>query len=235
MKITYAKPRKRNRPTAGAVTLSASMHMAIVALAWASSLFLPEPLVYETISIQIVEDAPVQGPEPEEEPAPPVEEEVELETPEEPPPEETPPDPEEEEPPPPETTPEEPEPEPEPEPTTDPEAERTDGPSGEDLDVRLEGLRRDFPEYYANIIRQITRCFRPPPGRHSATVQFTVHRDGTVSGIDAVESTGSIPFEIAAIEAVECAGRGRFGPLPDAFAWDALPIQFTFDPQGGAE
>ena len=235
MKIKYAKPRRRTRPSAGVITLSASMHMAVVALWWTSAWFRPEPVVFETIQVTIVEDAPVRGPE-QEEPEPQVEEELQVETPEDPPPEETPPEPEaqpEEPPPPPETTPEEPEPDPEPEPTTDPEAEREDGPSGEDLDVRLEGLRRDFPDYYANVIRQIDRCFRRPDGRHRTTVQFTIGRDGTVSGIETVESTGSIPMEIAAIEAVECAGRGRFGPLPDAFAWDALPIQFTFEPRGG--
>lgn len=214
------------------------MHVAIVALGWASTLLTAEPVIYETISVRIVEDAPVQGPEMEE-PPPPVEEELVVETPEEEP-EEAPPEEVEEEvaPPPPETTPEtaEPEPEPEPEPeTTAPDAERTEGPSGEDLNVVLDGLRRDFPEYYANIIRQIDRCFRGSGGRHSATVRFIIHRDGTVSEIDAVQSTGSIPFEIAAIEAVECAGRGRLGPLPDDFAWDVLPIEFKFEPRGEQE
>jgi hypothetical protein len=31
---------------------------------------------------------------------------------------------------------------------------------------------------------------------------------------------------------VDCAGKGRFGPLPDDFPWDILPVQFKFRPYG---
>ena len=145
-------------------------------------------------------------------------------------------EPEEEVTPPPETTqepepaPPEPEPEEPEEPTTEsPEAEPTEE-SGEDLNERLEGLRRDYPEYYGNIVRQLRRCFRAPPGNHSATVRFLINADGTVSEMETVESSGNLAFEIRALEAVECAGGGRFGPLPDDFPWDALPVEFFFAP-----
>ena len=69
---------------------------------------------------------------------------------------------------------EEPQPEetvspPEAEPVDDPEPARSPDPDpevetpGEDLNVRMEGLRRDYPEYYNNIIRQMQRCFRSDP------------------------------------------------------------------------
>ena len=38
--------------------------------------------------------------------------------------------------------------------------EPSDDLSGEDLNIRMEGLRRDFPDYYLNIQRQIQRCWQ---------------------------------------------------------------------------
>lgn len=137
---------------------------------------------------------------------------------------------------------EEAEAEPEPDPTP-PEAESADQPTspdpdptaeegGEDINVRLEGVQRDYPEYYSNIIRQIDRCFRWQGSSDlRATVYFVINRDGTVSDMDVVEGSGSFSFDIDAIGAVECAGsRNRFGPLPDELTFDRLPILFKFDP-----
>lgn len=107
-------------------------------------------------------------------------------------------------------------------------------PGGEGLAVRTEGAEFVDPAYLANIIRQLKRYFRPPPGARTdeATVQFFIHRDGSVSGIAVAKSRGGFPFRAAAMEAVEQAGLNRaFGPLPNAYKGDRLPVSFTFEPE----
>jgi hypothetical protein len=104
---------------------------------------------------------------------------------------------------------------------------------GEGINVRLEGVRRDYPAYYNNIIRQIVRCFRwQGQGSWETTVYFVIHRDGNVSDMNFVNRSGNPTFDIEAMGAVECAGRGRFGNLPEDLPWDVLPVQFRFSPEG---
>lgn len=179
-------------------------------------------------------------------PTPPPEEELVVETPDPAPPEpeaeeaplvveDTRPDPE------PETEIAPPDPEPEPDETEevarsetpDPEAEE----SGEDLNVRIEGVQRDYPRYYENIIRQMDRCFRWQGAQNlSTTIYFVINRDGTVSDVDIVTSSGSFSFDIAAAGAAECAGqRNRLGPLPEELPFDRLPIRFNIDPRRGGD
>ena len=120
-----------------------------------------------------------------------------------------------------------------PEPPTSPNPDPDVETPGEDLNVRLEGLRRDYPVYYENIIRQMQRCFRWRGEEDlRARVYFVINRDGSVSEIDVVESSRSIPFDIEAMGAAECAGsRDRLGPLPEALPFDRLPVNFTFTPR----
>jgi TonB family protein len=90
------------------------------------------------------------------------------------------------------------------------------------------------PAYLANIIRQLKRYFRPPPGAQSdvAEVRFWINRDGTVSDIAVGRSRGSFQFRAAAMEAVEQAGLAKsFGPLPRAYRGNRLPVSFTFEPE----
>ncbi|GIT52782.1 MAG: hypothetical protein Ct9H300mP15_29950 [Gemmatimonadota bacterium] len=88
--------------------------------------------------------------------------------------------------------------------------------SGEGINVRLEGVRRDYPAYYNNIIRQIFNCFRwRGGGSWEATVFFMIEREGTVADMRFLSRSGSTAFDFEAIGAVECAGQGRFGQLPD--------------------
>ena len=122
-----------------------------------------------------------------------------------------------------------------PEPPTSPNPDPDVETPGEDLNVRLEGLRRDYPVYYENIIRQIQRCFRWRGEEDlRAKVYFVINRDGSVSEVDILESSRSIAFDIEAMGAAECAGdRGRLGPLPEALPFDRLPVSFTFSPRAG--
>ena len=222
-------------PGRRAVAGSLGMHILIIAVAWVAAAFRPAPIEYETVMIQLVSPPPAQAEEVREA-AP--EEELEIETPDPTPVQEeaeVPLPAEEETPPPPEPAPDEPEEDTPPTEETEAAEESDDPPdeeTGQDLNVRLEGLQRDYPEYWEGIISQIDRCFRGSTGRNSAVVRFTIHRDGTVSDLDVVESSGSLAFEVAAIEAVECAGRGRFGPLPADFQYETLPVLFSFRPRG---
>ena len=120
-------------------------------------------------------------------------------------------------------------PEPARSPDPDPEVETP----GEDLNVRMAGLRRDYPEYYNNIIRRMRGCFRWR-GQEDlrATIYFVIARDGTVSGVDVLESSRNVPFDIEAMGAAECAGaQGRLGPLPETLPVDRMPIMFIFEPR----
>jgi len=120
-----------------------------------------------------------------------------------------------------------------PEPPTSPDPDPDVETPGEDLNVRMEGLRRDYPVYYDNIIRQMRRCLRWLGGEDMlSTVYFVINRDGSVSGVDILESSRSIAFDIQAMEAAECAGRGdRMGPLPEDLSYDRLPVKFKIEYQ----
>lgn len=108
--------------------------------------------------------------------------------------------------------------------------------SGEGINVRMEGLRRDYPAYYQNIITQINRCFRwTGSGRWETTVYFVIKRDGSVADLDFTQKSGNAEFDFEALGAVDCAGKGRFGPLPEDLPYDQLPIQFKFQPRGGGD
>jgi outer membrane biosynthesis protein TonB len=217
---------------------SVAAHALLLTALFTAPALAPEPMQFETFQIEIVSAPPEVLAEEEVLAAP--EEEVEIETPDpEPPAEEPTPPPVEEAPPErePEREPPQPEPkpatrpeEPKPTTTTPPEEARTE--AGADMNVRLEGLRRDYPAYYANIIRRIRDCFRPPRGDFTAVVYFVIRGNGTVSERRLVERSGNPTFDYAALGAIECAGDGRFGPLPDDLPYERLPVQFTFEPRG---
>lgn len=227
--------RRRERPGKKPLYASAGVHVVAVVLAWIAQMPTTNPADFLTYEINLVSPPPSEeSPDP----SPVVEEEVVIETPEPVAEEEPPPVVEEEEPRQeerPEPTPTPPPPDPDPvEEAGDPEP--SEEISGEDLNVRMEGLSRDFPEYYDNIIRQIQRCFEyQGGGRLETAVVFYISRDGSVDGgsIDFFSRSGNFNFDFAAMGAVECAG-SRFGPLPEDLGYDRLPILFTFRPRGEA-
>ena len=195
----------------------------------------PEPVQLVTIELELVA---MPAPADEVEPAPvPEEEELTVDTPEpEALPEEEPiaeledePEPE------PDPRPDAPEPAPEAQPVEDPDPAPIDQPNTgtDDLDVRMRGVERDFPQYYANMQRQMRRCFRPP-GRAdlTASVDFVLDREGKVidTTVRISEASRSVVFDLAVREAVECAGGGRFGPLPPEMGLEHAPFRFTFSP-----
>jgi outer membrane biosynthesis protein TonB len=238
-----------------ALAFSIVLHTAIFALGWVSTLYEPEAFEFVTYEIELVSPAPPEQADVARIAA----EELVVELPEtqpepEPEPEVTPPPPPERDPEPdPEPTPEpEPEPDPEPTPPTPPADERqpppeeeprpattTEAPpedvaeTGEGINVRLEGVRRDYPAYYDNIIRQIQRCFRwQGGGDWETTVYFAIQPDGTATDIEFVSRSGNTSFDFEAMGAIDCAGHGRFGALPEDLPFDRLPVQFSFRPMG---
>lgn len=117
----------------------------------------------------------------------------------------------------------------------EPEAEpaRAEEVGEEVVNIRIAGDASAYPEYTANIIRQIQRYWRPPAGARDlrAEIAFIIHRDGRVTEYDWVVRSGNLTFDYVAMSAVESAGRAEaFGPLPDDFPADALAISFYFDP-----
>jgi protein TonB len=109
------------------------------------------------------------------------------------------------------------------------------GGKGTDVaSVRSDGIEFPFPGYLNNIVRQIALNFKPrnPAARLKAEVRFLIHRDGSVSDISFIRKSGNFSFDLEAQGAVEAASStGRFGPLPDGFPDDVLPVVFSFDPE----
>jgi outer membrane biosynthesis protein TonB len=95
----------------------------------------------------------------------------------------------------------------------------------------LPGVQCPTPGYCENIITQIYRYFRNPGGTGEADVYFVINRDGSIGDFRVISNTGGASFRLAVMEAVEQAGRNRaFGPLPQAYGADQLPVRFYFRP-----
>ena len=106
------------------------------------------------------------------------------------------------------------------------------GGRGADVaNVRTDGIEFPFPVYLQNVVRQIALQFKPPPNSAlRAEVSFLIRRDGSISGLRLVTRSGSFSFDQDAMGAVEAASRA-FGPLPQGFTDDVLPVIFSFDPR----
>ena len=108
-----------------------------------------------------------------------------------------------------------------------------EGGSGTDVaTVHTEGIDFPFPGYLNNIVRQIALNFKPTDTNSGlkADVMFLIHRNGSVSNVRFVTRSGSYSFDLEAQGAIESAAP-NFGPLPDGFRDDVLPVVFSFDPR----
>lgn len=102
---------------------------------------------------------------------------------------------------------------------------------GEGLNVDIKGEEFPYPDYLENIILQVRRYFRwtGAPGLRTR-VYFVIHRDGSVSDIRILQTSGDRIFDFQALGAVEVAGkRGAFGKLPKGYQGDVLPVDFFVD------
>jgi periplasmic protein TonB len=107
--------------------------------------------------------------------------------------------------------------------------------TGSDLvTVSTPGLQFPFPEYLRNIVQEVYRRWQRPTGNAAlrAEVSFLLLRDGSVREIRLTRPSGSFSFDLAAQGAIEAAGSSRaFGPLPDGYPADVLPVSFYFTPR----
>ena len=99
--------------------------------------------------------------------------------------------------------------------------------------IKTPGLAFPFPEYLRNIVTQIYQRWDRGSAkqRNFAEISFLILRDGTVRDIRFVTRSGSFAFDLNAQGAIEAAGNTRaFGPLPDGWESDVLPVSFYFKP-----
>lgn len=247
--MVRGRDRSRSRPGGGAILASVAIHLFAGAGLWALGFSAEPPLPPLTVyRVNIVSPPPAElGPpvavrsteaaQPEPEPQP-------QRQPERPPePAAVIPEPEPE----PEPQPSPPAAEPDPEPAGDDEPEPEPAPSapprganpdpdattsGDGVTVRIEGEVFPFPDYLSNIALQIGRYFRwtGRPGL-SAELYFVIERDGSISDIRVLRASGEFAFDLEARAAIEHAGNRRaFGPLPEGFGSDRLPVAFYFEP-----
>jgi protein TonB len=114
-----------------------------------------------------------------------------------------------------------------------PTAASKSGGAGADVaNVHIEGVAFPYPWYLENIVRQVALNFSPDNSGENlhAEVAFLIKRDGTVMGIRLVERSSDYGFDLEAQGAVEKAAKA-FGPLPQGFPDDVLPVVFSFDPR----
>ena len=107
----------------------------------------------------------------------------------------------------------------------------TGGKGADVANVKADGIAFPYPVYLQNIVRQIALNFRPSARMAlTAEVAFMIRRDGTIAGMRITRRSSVYSFDQDALAAVELASRA-FGPLPQGFSDDVLPVIFSFDPR----
>jgi periplasmic protein TonB len=99
--------------------------------------------------------------------------------------------------------------------------------------IKTPGLAFPYPEYLRNIVAQVYQRWDRGSAkqRNFAEISFLILRDGSVRDIHFVTRSGSFGFDLSAQGAIEAAGNNRaFGPLPDGWDADVLPVSFYFKP-----
>jgi outer membrane biosynthesis protein TonB len=99
--------------------------------------------------------------------------------------------------------------------------------------IKTPGLAFPYPEYLRNIVTQVYQRWDRGSAkqRNFAEISFLILRDGSVREIRFVTRSGSFAFDLDAQGAIEAAGNTRaFGPLPDGWEADVLPVSFYFKP-----
>lgn len=110
-------------------------------------------------------------------------------------------------------------------------AGKASGQGADVANVDTHGIEFPYPEYTSRIVNQLIKYFGEQSMTYVASVRFIIHRDGTVTGIEIVESSRNYAFDTRARGAVEAAGNAKaFGPLPAGFNEDILPVTFRFSP-----
>ncbi len=225
------------RPGAKPVGISVLLHVAVLVPVLVAT-HLPEPIEFETVKIHLVAAPPAAAQAPalvETDPQPAVEEappevkpkpvEKAVEEPAKKPPEPKP----------------EPKPKPKPEPETEkrpeapkpkPEPEEKAETGGDGINIATEGKDFPFPDYLENVIIQIHRYLRWNDATEpQMLIYFEITSDGSVRNVRPLRRSGNPVFDFRVMGAIEAAAnRKAFGPLPDGYAADVLPIQLEVAP-----
>jgi len=109
----------------------------------------------------------------------------------------------------------------------------TGGRGADVANVTVDGINFPYPGYLENVVRQIALRFDPGGSRAlTAVVAFLIRRDGSVTGLRLTKRSGVYSFDTEAMGAVDAAASAHaFGPLPQGFSDDVLPVIFSFDPR----
>lgn len=109
----------------------------------------------------------------------------------------------------------------------------TGGRGADVANVTVDGINFPYPGYLENVVRQIALRFDPGGSRAlTAVVAFLIRRDGSVTGLRLTKRSGVYSFDTEAMGAVDAAATAHaFGPLPQGFTDDVLPVIFSFDPR----
>lgn len=249
--VGRGRTKTRRGPGGGALVASLVLHVVFVGVVLAAGLATPSPLPpLKVYRVNIVSPPPLESgpPQPvavnppavtrprEEEPAsPPPQPKPEPKAPPkaDPKPEKAPPKAEEKP-----KTEVRTEPVKEPEPDKPPTRPRGANPKpdakvgGEGLNIQIDGEAFPFPDYLENILVQISRYFRwTGASGLKAEIYFVILRDGSVDEIRILQGSGDVAFNLEAMAAIEQAGKRKaFGPLPEGFKGDRLPVAFYFQP-----
>jgi periplasmic protein TonB len=119
-------------------------------------------------------------------------------------------------------------------PRTAPLPGETPSTGSDAVTVSTPGLQFPYPEYLRNIVQEVYRRWERPFGNAAlrAEVSFLILRDGSVREIKLTRPSGSFSFDLSAQGSIESAGSNRsFGPLPDGYPADVLPVSFYFTPR----
>ncbi len=103
-------------------------------------------------------------------------------------------------------------------------------PGGGGGGLRIEGdLVFPYPGYLDSLVTRIQDHWEEPlaQGTLKATVFFRILRDGTITDFRVDASSGSLPFDRSALDAVVRAN--PLSPLPEGFRGDNLGVYFDFE------
>jgi outer membrane biosynthesis protein TonB len=108
----------------------------------------------------------------------------------------------------------------------------TPGTGSDVANIRIPGLEFPYPDYLRNIMNEVLRRWAQPNSRLRAEVAFLILRDGSVRDIRFIKRSGNFTFDLEAQGAIESAGNANaFGPLPDGWDANVLPVTFVFEPR----
>jgi len=105
--------------------------------------------------------------------------------------------------------------------------------TGNDVaNIKIPGIEFPYPEYLRNIMNEVLRRWNAPNNRLRAEVAFLILKDGSVTDIRFLKRSGNFSFDLEAQGAIEAAGNNKaFGPLPDGWDANVLPVTFVFEPR----